>query len=120
MASVNCSFCDHVNPVDAKFCNECGAGLGLRPCAQCEAINDVSAAYCHQCGAPLATAAATAVTGATRAEGTIAGGSPALIRPLAPVSGATDAAAPPPDIGGSKPAPASPDDRKSEMPSGTL
>jgi len=61
MASQTCSFCNHANPAGAKFCNECGSGLGLRPCARCDAINDVGATFCHHCGALLNERAATPV-----------------------------------------------------------
>jgi ribosomal protein L40E len=57
--SGRCSFCAHVNPPAAKFCNDCGSALRLRPCARCEAINDVDAARCHQCGQPLDGSAST-------------------------------------------------------------
>src|SRR6185369_14567227 len=93
MATNNCSFCDHANPTDAKFCNECGAGLGLRPCAQCEAINDISATYCHHCGALLGVPAATAVAGAAQAEGTPAEKTPAPTRPAEPIAQLTGAPA---------------------------
>ena len=104
MATNNCSFCDHANPIGAKFCNECGAGLGLRPCAQCEAINDISATYCHHCGALLGAPAATAVAGAAQAEGTAAEKTPAPTRPAEPIAQLTGA--PASDVAG-KPAPAS-------------
>jgi hypothetical protein len=45
-----CSFCDHRNPGDAKFCNECGSPLDLRPCIRCHAINQAAALHCHACG----------------------------------------------------------------------
>lgn len=61
MASLTCSFCNHANPVGAKFCNECGSPLGLRPCAHCDAINDVDAKYCHHCGTLLNERAAAPV-----------------------------------------------------------
>jgi ribosomal protein L40E len=65
MSSLSCSFCQHANPPDAKFCNECGSPLNLEPCARCEAVNDVHATRCHGCGAeldrnPLAAANGTA------------------------------------------------------------
>jgi len=56
--SLSCSFCQHVNPADAKFCNECGAPRHLAPCARCEAINDVHVDRCHACGEPLRAPAA--------------------------------------------------------------
>src|SRR5215471_9532148 len=30
-----CRFCDHYNPAGAKFCNDCGSPLHLKPCEQC-------------------------------------------------------------------------------------
>ena len=48
-----CLFCAHTNPAGAKFCNECGAPLHLRPCNRCEAINDQVAKNCYQCGIAL-------------------------------------------------------------------
>jgi hypothetical protein len=46
-----CPFCDHHNPVGAKFCNDCGSPLHLKPCNQCDAVNHQAATNCHQCGA---------------------------------------------------------------------
>ena len=51
MPSLSCRFCRHANPPGAKFCNECGSPLHLRPCSHCEAVTDASAGTCHQCGA---------------------------------------------------------------------
>jgi ribosomal protein L40E len=48
-----CRFCGHVNPDGAKYCNECGSQLNLKPCRLCDAINDVAAEHCHKCGAAL-------------------------------------------------------------------
>jgi len=107
MPSINCSFCDHANPSDAKFCNECGADLGLRPCAQCEAINDVKATSCHHCGALLA-GTATAVTSAANVDGVHATASPPLMRSQPSGSSATDAGASLPEVGAGKTAFASP------------
>lgn len=45
-----CPFCDHVNPAGAKFCNDCGSPLHLKPCKQCQAINDQAAKICYMCG----------------------------------------------------------------------
>ena len=53
MDTHSCSFCQHANPSDAKFCNECGGALQLKPCSFCEAVNDVHAARCHACDASL-------------------------------------------------------------------
>ena len=51
LPTLHCSFCEHPNPVGAKFCNDCGSPLRLKPCARCDAINDLDATHCHQCGA---------------------------------------------------------------------
>jgi RNA polymerase subunit RPABC4/transcription elongation factor Spt4 len=58
MSTSSCRFCAHVNPEGAKFCNDCGSPLHLKPCPQCEGITDVSAENCHQCGAPFVTSGA--------------------------------------------------------------
>ncbi len=62
-----CLFCDHINPAAAKFCNECGEPLHLKPCKECEAINDRAARICYQCGAadPTLDVAPEAVAAAT-------------------------------------------------------
>jgi ribosomal protein L40E len=44
-----CPFCDHRNPVGAKFCNDCGSPL--KPCNQCDAVNHQAATNCYKCGA---------------------------------------------------------------------
>jgi ribosomal protein L40E len=46
-----CYFCDHRNPGDAKFCNDCGSPLHLKPCNQCDAVNHQAATNCSKCGA---------------------------------------------------------------------
>jgi hypothetical protein len=53
MFLARCPFCTHTNPSGARFCNECGSPLYLRPCEHCEAVNDVLSRSCHRCGAPL-------------------------------------------------------------------
>jgi hypothetical protein len=45
-----CPFCYHANPAGARFCNDCGSPLHLKPCKQCEAINDQAARNCYKCG----------------------------------------------------------------------
>ncbi len=45
-----CFFCKHLNPAGAKFCNDCGSPLHLKPCSECEAINDQAATNCYRCG----------------------------------------------------------------------
>src|SRR5436190_14615663 len=46
-----CAFCAHRNPAGAKFCNDCGSPLHLKPCSQCDAINNQTATNCYKCGA---------------------------------------------------------------------
>jgi ribosomal protein L40E len=46
-----CPFCDHHNPAGAKFCNDCGSPLHLKPCNQCDAVNHQAATNCIKCGA---------------------------------------------------------------------
>ena len=48
-----CPFCAHTNPAGAKFCNECGAPLHLRPCNRCEAVNNQVDKNCYKCGIAL-------------------------------------------------------------------
>jgi hypothetical protein len=65
MPSSSCRFCRHANPPGAKFCNECGAPLHLRPCSHCEAVTDASAGTCHQCGAAFDAEDAPSIVAAT-------------------------------------------------------
>jgi hypothetical protein len=53
MSLFHCPFCEHDNPAGARFCNECGSPLYLKPCPQCEAVNDSAALQCFQCRATL-------------------------------------------------------------------
>jgi double zinc ribbon protein len=53
MVSSLCPFCQHSNPAVAKFCNDCGSPLTLKPCNQCGAVNDRAAKNCHECHAEL-------------------------------------------------------------------
>lgn len=62
MSSVSCRFCFHANPPGARFCNECGSPLNLKPCRRCEAVNDAFAEHCHQCGMPFAPDAGSDAT----------------------------------------------------------
>lgn len=54
MDTLQCSFCSHENPADAKFCNACGSSLNLQLCAHCGAVDHVSSRNCYKCGAPFA------------------------------------------------------------------
>jgi hypothetical protein len=49
MFSPQCLFCSHVNPASAKFCNDCGSPLHLKPCSQCDTVNDRAAKNCFKC-----------------------------------------------------------------------
>src|SRR5882672_7167346 len=53
MSTLSCRFCEHRNPSGAKYCNECGSPLGLKPCPNCEALSDANAEQCHQCNLPF-------------------------------------------------------------------
>jgi len=53
MPPPDCPFCEHQNPADAKFCNECGSPLHLTPCGDCGAVNSVADPHCWRCGGLL-------------------------------------------------------------------
>ncbi len=53
MSLSHCRFCAHDNPERARFCNECGSPLHLKPCPRCEAVNEDQAVRCYECGASL-------------------------------------------------------------------
>jgi hypothetical protein len=53
MPPPDCPFCEHPNPADAKFCNECGSPLHLTPCGDCGAVNSVADPHCWRCGGLL-------------------------------------------------------------------
>lgn len=63
-----CCFCNHGNPEQAKFCNECGSPLGLRPCTQCDGVNPRGVDRCHQCGTELPAVAQQELAGPTDSE----------------------------------------------------
>ena len=64
MLALQCTFCDHANPEDARFCNACGSCLQIKICPRCEAVNGQSMNTCYQCGgefpAPVTTLEAAA------------------------------------------------------------
>jgi hypothetical protein len=81
MSFNRCRFCDHCNPADAKFCNDCGGALHLLPCPHCGAVSDIAATICYAChgqlpgrmtgaleSAPAATSVATEATPASPAS----------------------------------------------------
>jgi len=49
---MQCPRCQHENPLQAKFCLECGARLALT-CSKCGTELPAEAKYCLQCGQPV-------------------------------------------------------------------
>jgi class 3 adenylate cyclase/tetratricopeptide (TPR) repeat protein len=49
---MQCPRCQHENPLQAKFCLECGARLALT-CSKCATELPVEANFCLQCGEPV-------------------------------------------------------------------
>jgi ribosomal protein L40E len=47
--TLQCLFCNHLNPGGASFCNDCGSQMHLQPCDRCGAINKRTAKSCHKC-----------------------------------------------------------------------
>jgi hypothetical protein len=50
--------CQHENPAEAKFCNQCATPLLLQ-CPACATENPPGARFCHQCATSLATLSST-------------------------------------------------------------
>jgi double zinc ribbon protein len=50
-----CAKCGESNPVDAKFCDHCGAALSIS-CPSCGHANAADSAFCSECGKPLTAA----------------------------------------------------------------
>ena len=61
MAAASCSACGIENPLGAKFCMACGAGLE-RACPSCGASAQADARFCIECGSALDEAAAVDAT----------------------------------------------------------
>jgi len=101
--ALRCSFCEHANPTGAKFCNDCGSPLRLKPCERCDAINDLDATSCHQCGAEFDEGLAVDVDAGPATTTPIADFKPSILRAFETAS----APAPPasaetfPSVGGS-------------------
>jgi ribosomal protein L40E len=53
--SLQCLFCQHINPAGASFCNGCGSQLNLQPCLQCDTVDNRTATHCYKCGAPFSS-----------------------------------------------------------------
>jgi ribosomal protein L40E len=80
MDTQRCSFCDHENPADAKFCNACGSSLHLQLCKHCGAIDNAAATVCYKCGTSFSLSLAEAAK---------------MRRDAAPAEGAAPAETPP-------------------------
>lgn len=72
LAGRTCPQCGHENPEGVKFCQECGAKLGVKgtSCPSCGAQNPSGVKFCQECGAKLecAVPAASAVCPVCRME----------------------------------------------------
>src|SRR5262249_55835921 len=55
---MKCPRCQHENPVQAKFCLECGTRLSP-VCAKCQTKLPAGAKFCLECGEPIADQAPT-------------------------------------------------------------
>lgn len=51
MPSLQCLFCQHLNPPGVDYCNSCDGQLNLQPCEQCGAVDLRTATNCYKCGA---------------------------------------------------------------------
>jgi class 3 adenylate cyclase/tetratricopeptide (TPR) repeat protein len=60
-----CPRCQHENPADATFCDECGARLEAA-CAACGEPNRLGAKFCGKCGQPLIQTDRSGQTNASR------------------------------------------------------
>ncbi len=49
---MSCRECGAENPLDMKFCTQCGAALALR-CHACDFDNPPGSKFCGSCGAGL-------------------------------------------------------------------
>lgn len=61
IAKLTCFKCRAVSPEGSKFCEECGAQLGVPPreyCNACGTMNQPGLKFCGECGAKLGEAAA--------------------------------------------------------------
>nr|WP_145545689.1 zinc ribbon domain-containing protein [Variovorax boronicumulans] len=56
MSSLQCLFCQHLNPADVDYCNSCDGQLNLRPCYRCGAVDLRTATHCHKCGGDFSLA----------------------------------------------------------------
>src|SRR5262252_3106412 len=56
---MKCPRCQHENPADAVFCQECGTRLEVA-CSGCGTANQLGAKFCKKCGQPMAMTPPTA------------------------------------------------------------
>lgn len=47
---MKCKNCEHDNPRDAIYCNQCGVKIVKLLCKKCTTLNDYDAKYCCRCG----------------------------------------------------------------------
>jgi ribosomal protein L40E len=59
MPSLQCLFCQHINPADADDCRRCDGQLNLQPCRRCGAVDLRTATNCYKCGAKFSLPVAT-------------------------------------------------------------
>jgi class 3 adenylate cyclase/tetratricopeptide (TPR) repeat protein len=59
---MECPRCQHKNPADAVFCQECGTRLETA-CPGCGTANQLGAKFCKKCGQPVAMTPPAAVAG---------------------------------------------------------
>lgn len=53
MRELDCPECDRPNPVEARYCNHCGATLAEAACGACGQTNPSGARFCNACGGKL-------------------------------------------------------------------
>src|SRR5262249_27237524 len=51
-ADMQCPRCERENPLEARFCNSCGAGFEVT-CPACRHDNPPGSRFCNRCGASL-------------------------------------------------------------------
>jgi len=60
IAKLTCFSCRTVNPESARFCEKCGAQLGIPPreyCTACGTMNQPGMKFCGECGTKLGESA---------------------------------------------------------------
>jgi Double zinc ribbon len=68
MLRTECTFCDHANPPQSKYCNACGAPLHLTLCPNCDALNDKTATTCYKCETVLPSSQVEALSLSSAAQ----------------------------------------------------